>query len=517
MRIKNSMKNIFMSIFSQLVIILLGFISRKVFIDSLGTEYLGINGVLTNVISAMVLIESGLGVSITYNLYKPLAENDKSTIISLVQLYKKVYSCLAILLFIISLGIYPILLKLMKGTEGISNITLVYYLFVAKNMVSYITAYKWALINADQKEYILSASNLMFQVLSTIGKIIVLMITSNYILYLIIDTLIYIVQVLFNGHIVNRKYSYIKTKQKYNLDSKIKSNIIMNVKAMFWHNIGGYCVASTDNILISTINVTLVGIYSNYTLVIGQLSALLTPVLNGIGASVGNLIATEGNKKTYKVYKVSYLINFWICSFCVIFLYNLLEPFIEWAFKEGLLLDRFTYIIILINFYISGMRNTIITFKNKAGLFVQDQYMPAIEGIMNLVISLILMKYLGMVGVFLGTTLSTLMIPFWNQPRILYKNLFDISVGYYFKDYTKYTLLMLVSGVITTIICNKIYIDILFLSLVIKGFICIFIPNIIYVIVFYNNDEFKYLLSVMNIILDPVKKRMGMKLNEVRE
>lgn len=517
MRTKNSMKNVFMSIFSQIVIILLGFISRKIFIDSLGTDYLGVNGVLTNVLSAMVLIESGLGISITYNLYKPLAEDDNSTIISLIQLYKKAYICLATLLLVISIVIYPILIKSMKGTEGISNITLVYYLFVAKNMISYITAYKWALINADQKGYILSASNLVFQVLSTVGKIIILMLTSNYILYLIIDTLIYLVQVLFNGHIVNKRYSYIKTKEKYTLDEDIKSNIIMNVKAMFWHNIGGYCVSSTDNILISTINVTLVGIYSNYTLVIGQLSALLTPVLSGIGASVGNLIATEGSEKTYKVYKVSYLINFWICSFCVIFLYNLLEPFIDWAFKEGLLLDKFTYAVILINFYISGMRNTVLTFKNKAGLFVQDKYMPAIEGIFNLVISLILMKYFGMVGVFLGTTLSTLLIPFWNQPRILYKHLFNIPVVEYFRDYIKYVIVMMIVGIITTIVCGKVYVKLTFLSLVMKGFICLFIPNIIYILIFYKSDEFKYLLSSVNMVMEPFRKRIGLKLKEVKQ
>ena len=125
MRTKNSMKNISMSIFSQVIIILLGFISRKVFLDNLGEDYLGVNGVLTNVLSAMVLIESGLGASITYNLYKPLAEDDRPAIISLVQLYKKAYLYLAILLLIISIGMCPLVLKSMKGTEGISNIILV--------------------------------------------------------------------------------------------------------------------------------------------------------------------------------------------------------------------------------------------------------------------------------------------------------------------------------------------------------------------------------------------------------
>lgn len=110
----------------------------------------------------------------------------------------------------------------MKGTEGISNITIVYYLFVIKNMISYITAYKWALINADQKGYILTMANLVFQVLSTVAKIVILLITSNYVMYLVIDAFIYLIQVLFNGNIVDRRYPYIKTKKKYKLDIDTK-------------------------------------------------------------------------------------------------------------------------------------------------------------------------------------------------------------------------------------------------------------------------------------------------------
>ena len=509
MRTKNSMKNVFMSIFYQIIIILLGFISRKVFIDNLGTDYLGVNGVLTNVLSAMVLIESGLGVSIVYNLYKPLAEDNREKIISLVQVYKKVYRILALLLLIISICIYPIVIKLMKGTEGISNITIVYYLFVIKNMISYITAYKWALINADQKGYILTMANLVFQVLSTVAKIVILLITSNYVMYLVIDAFIYLIQVLFNGNIVDRRYPYIKTKKKYKLDIDTKNNIVMNVKAMFWHNIGGYCVTSTDNILLSTISVSITGLYSNYTMIISQLSALIMPVLSGIGASVGNLIATEGEDKTYEIFKVSYLINFWICSFCVIFLYVLLEPFIDWWLGKGLLLDKITYIFVLINFYISGMRNTVSTFKNKAGLFVQDKYMPAVEGIFNLVMSILLMKHYGIVGIFIGTTLSTLLIPFWNQPRILYKYLFKKSVFDYFKTYCSYILLMLIAGILTFIICDQIYVSNAFLLLVIKGIVCVTVPNIFFVLVFYRTHEFKYLLNAVYNILPSSIKNFG--------
>lgn len=509
MRTQHAMKNIAMSILSQIVIVLLGFLSRKIFISNLGAEYLGVNGLLTNVLSMMVLIEGGIGISITYNLYKPLAEDDKPKIISLIQLYKKAYSVLAIIVLVISLMLYPFLNKMMKEGQSIGHITVIYFIFVAKNMVSYLTAYKWSLINADQKGYVLAKYNLLFQVLTTVSKIIILMITSNYILYLLIELGVYTVQVLWNGYIVNKRYSYIKTREKYHLDNDIKSNIVTNVKAMFLHNIGGYCVYGTDNILISSfVNITTVGLYSNYTMIMGQLSALISPILGGIGASVGNLIATEESDKTYSVFKVSYLINFWIYSFCVIFLYNLLEPFIDWWLEVGLLLDKLTFIVILVNFYINGMRSSIGTFKSKAGLFSQDKYIPVIEGFINLITSIILVKYIGLVGIFIGTTISTIAIQLWNQPRIVYKHLFKIPLVEYFKKYVFYAVLTIVSGIITTNVCNLLVLGSGFMSLVLKGTICVIIPNTIYLLIFYKTDEFKYLWSIFRPMLVKVKEKL---------
>ncbi|HBI6897054.1 TPA: oligosaccharide flippase family protein [Clostridium perfringens] len=500
MRIKKAIKNIATSIISQIVIIILGFVSRKVFIDNLGTEYLGINGLLTNILSMMVLIEGGIGISIVYNLYKPLAENNKEQIIALVNLYKKSYRVLALIILIISIFLYPFLNKIMKTDISAISIILVYSIFVIKNIVSYLNAYKWALINADQKGYILTINNLIFQIVTTISKIIILVLTKNYLLFLLIELIIFIIQNFVNTKTIRRIYPYLNDKVNVSLDSKTKNNINKNIRAMFLHNIGGYLVFSTDNILISSfINVSTVGLYSNYTMIIGQLSGLLSPVINGIGAGVGNLIATENEEKIYEIFKTTFFISFWIYSFATIFLYNLLEPFINWWIGEGYLLNKFVFLVVLFNFYINGMRSVIGTYKSKAGLFVQDKYMPALEGVVNLVMSLILIKYLGLVGVFLGTTISTLIIPFWNQPRIVYKELLKKSVSKYFITYLVYLMIMLGVGWITGNLCNLIVGGYSFTSLIVRGVVCVIIPNTIYFILFFNTIEFQYLwISIKN-------------------
>ena len=502
MRIENSLKNMYVGIGTQIIITLLGFISRKVLFDSLGEAYLGVNGVLTNVLSMLSLVEGGIGVSITYNLYKPLAKGDKEKTVALVQLYKRIYFILGIAVLFLSLSIYPFLGVLIKDKDSISNISLVYFIFVGKNIVSYLNAHKWSLINADQKGYVLARINLIFTIIINLLKIIIILITKNYVLYLAIELIIVIGQNIYNGLIINKRYPYINEKKKYKIDLETKTNLVTNVKALFLHNIGGFCVFGTDNILISSlIGLKVVGRYSNYTMIMSQLSALLNPILNSISASIGNLIATENNEKTYEIFKVVYFVNFWIYSWSSIFLYNLMEPFINWWMGKGLLLDKYTFIVILVNFYISGLRTSITIFKEKAGIFKEDKYVPIIESIINLLCSIILAKYLGLVGIFIGTTISTISLPLWNQPRLVYKNLFKKSLLEYFRVYVMYVIVTLIGASITTFSCNLIVFGSGLISLIFKGIVCLIVPNIIFLIIFSGSNELKYIIGIIKNII----------------
>ncbi|AYA77600.1 hypothetical protein DOE78_20435 [Bacillus sp. Y1] len=499
MRINNSLKNISIGILSQIVIILLGFVSRKVLIDNLNINYLGINGLLTNIFSVMVLVEGGIGISIVYNLYKPLAENNKYKVIALVQLYKRIYSILALIVVVFSLALFPFLGGLIKDEASINNLTIVYFLFVAKSVISYLNAHKWSLINADQKGYVIARTNLYFQIITTLFKIVVLVLTKNFIFYLLLELFLYIIQNIVNGRIVNTRYSYIKTKEKHHLEYETKVNLKTNVKAMFLHNFGGFLVFGVDNLLISSfIGLAAVGIYSNYTMVINQATAVVNSILGGIGASVGNLIATETIEKNYSIFKVTFFINFWIYSIVVIFLFNVLGPFISWWLGKAYVLDNITFIFIIINLYLLGMRTSIATFKNKAGLFTQDKYIPILEGLINLVVSIILVKSLGLVGIFIGTMVSTILTVFFSQPIIVYKHLFKKPVHTYFVTYSYYTVLTVTICYITSIICQISTPGNSLISLIVKGLVCIIVPNLIYIIIFNKKDEFGYLLNVIS-------------------
>ena len=174
MRSLNSIKNIATSIGTTIILALLGFFSRKIFIDSLGEEYLGLNGLLLNIIGMLSLVEGGIGTSIVYNLYKPLADHDEPKIIALIQLYRRIYRYIALGVFLLSLCIYPFLNILIKGGEDLSYVSIVYFIFVFNNLIGYLMADKWSLINSDQKQYKLAGYNLTYQILLNLVKIAIL-------------------------------------------------------------------------------------------------------------------------------------------------------------------------------------------------------------------------------------------------------------------------------------------------------------------------------------------------------
>lgn len=509
MRSINSLKNIAVSILLQLVIILLGFMSRKVFLGSLGTEYLGVNGVLTNIIAILSLVEAGISGSLTYNLYKPLAEGNRVKIIALVQLYKKVYRVLALTIFGVSIFIYPLLDNLLKGSESVSFVKLAFFIFVLKSIVYYFYEHKISIIVADQKEYVLTRIYTVFHVITTAAKMMILILTKDFILFLVVELITNTLHCVINDRVVKKRYPYLFSKQQYQLERQEKTGLITQVKALFLHKVGTYFIYGTDNILISYfLGVTTVGLYANYFMLIGQVGALFTPILSGMSASVANVITIEGKDKQLAVFNMMYLINFWLYSIGVILLYNLLEPFIDWWLGNGYLLDRLTFIILLVNFYLMGMRASITTFKEGGGIFVLDKYTPMIEASLNVGISMVLVHSLGLAGIFIGTTISLLVV-FWYAPMLVFKNIFGQNVRTYFVKYVLYAVLALVSCTITTFLVEALFTGTSLLILIGKGLVCLIVPNLIYLFVFYKRSEFQYLKDIIGNIFLSIKNKVA--------
>lgn len=507
-RTKNSLKNIKYGIIGQIAFLLISFIARQVFVKTLNAEYLGLNGLFSNLISLLSLAELGIGSAIIYSMYEPLANNDTGKLRELMSLYKRAYFAIGIIILVLGTIFMPFIELLIKEIPNVNNIRLIYFIYVLTSAVSYFFSYKRSLIVADQRKYIDSFYQYSFLVLLNIFQIMTLLITRNFILYLLLKLIFTFIENYLISIKVDRLYPFINEKTSNKLAEHDKAIIIRNIKAMFVHRVGGVIVLGTDSLLLSKfVGVISVGLYSNYLLIINALKMMIGIVFQSLTASVGNLGVTEKTDKVNRVFNFVDFLGFWIYGFSSIALICLFNPFISLWLGEEYLFPEWVVLLIVINFYIQGQRSSVIMFKDAFGLFWYDRHKPIFESILNLVASVILAIRLGVSGVLLGTTISTLFTVAWIEPFVLHKYGLKKPTRKYFLRYFMRVFVVFIFGYITMMISN-IFSDGTFYHFLLKAIICLIVPNLLIVITFNQSNDYKYLVSFFkNNILVKFTKR----------
>lgn len=502
MRANNSIKNAIIAAIMNVVTILVGFISQKIFIITLGNEYLGINGLFNNILSMLAVVELGFGSAIVYHLYKPIAENNEKEICLLMRFYKKTYNIIAFVILILGICILPFIKYIIGDVSITDNLYFLFFLALIDIVASYLLTYKRSILYADQKTYVTNIVHIGYVVFMNILEIIFLLNFRNYAVYLIIKIIFRILENLVITAIANKKYPFITQKTREELDSNIKSDIYKKVKGLLFHRIGGTLVFGTDNVIISKIfGVVTVGIYSNYNMIINAVSNLFGQVFSSIMATIGNLLIENQKNKSYQVYKNILFINSWLYNLAGICILCLMKPFIILWLGNEYLLPYSVLIVLVINFYVQGMRKTSINFKEAAGIFYEDRFIPIIESLINIIASIILAKIFGLIGVFIGTIVSSLVLFLYSYPVFVYKKLFNRKYSEFIKEHLKYFIISVIITVITALLINCINVSNLILQLVINALICIIIPNIIYVVIFRKTEEFKYYFNLLKQLL----------------
>lgn len=500
MRAQNSIKNTIISIIMSIATILIGLVTQKIFINVLGTEYLGLNGLFTNILSMLAIAELGIGSAIIYSLYKPIAEKNIEKIKALMNFYKKSYRYIAILVTLIGILIIPFLNVIVGENNIQSNIIIIYLLFLSDTVVSYLLTYKRSILYASQKTYIINIIHILYLILMNGLQIIILFYTQNYILYLIIKIVFRILENIIITIIADKMYPYIKQKNNSKIDKETKDSIIKKVKGLIFHKIGAFIVLGSDNIIISTfLGISTVGLYTNYNTILQAVNSLFSQVFSSITASVGNLLVEEKNdkEKLYVTYKRMLFVNAWMYTFSSVAILCLIEPFIKIWIGDNYLLSYNVLIVLVINCYVQGMRKTYNTFKEAAGIFHEDRFIPIIESIVNIIASIVLLKIFGLAGVFMGTIISTMVLFLYSYPKYVYNNLFGKTYKQYIIDNLKYVIVFFICCIITATVTNNILLNNMYLQLILNGIFVVLIPNIIQYGIFRKKDEFLYAKTII--------------------
>lgn len=486
----------------NIVTLILGFATRTVFIRILGAEYLGLNGLFMNVVSLISLAELGIGSAITYYLYKPLAHNNEKQLKNIMDYYKKAYLVVGLVILIIGLSIYPFLDSMVNIEQGTNiNYHLIYILFLIDAVISYaFFAYRSTIIFADQKNFILNKINIQFSIIKFIFEICILIVFKNYYLALVGKIMLTAAKNIVISQKASNLYPFITGKSSNKLSKQEKTSIMKDVYSIFIFKLASRLFESTDNIIISTIIGTVfVGLYSNYLLIITSITSVLNIIRSSFVASVGNINVLESIETKYKTFKNLDLVNFWLCSICAVCFYHLLNPFISLWLGKDYLLSQFTVGVIVANFISVAILNIVFIFRESMGLFRYGRYLQLVGGIVNIVLSIILGKAMGVSGVLLATLITGLTITIFPFPKILFKYGFEKSCGQYIIRYFSYlifTFLSIVFVALASILIN----ETTWVTLMVKFLLCLLVPNLFYYILFKRTEEFKWIEGKVKVI-----------------
>lgn len=498
MRTENSAKSAVTSIIMNFFYIIFGVVTQSIFIKKLGNEILGINGLFNNIISMLSIVELGIGSAIIYKLYKPLYDNDLKKVNALMNYYKNAYRIISLIVLIVGLLIIPFLPSIIGNITVNINIYFIYLLFLFDACISYLLVYKKSIVQADQKNYIVNIIHLFYLLIMNIAQIIALYTYKSFSIYIFIRIFSKLLENITISIYADINYKEMLSNKYLKIDKDSRNDITKKIKALFFHKIAAYIVSGTDSIIISKfLGIVYVGLYSNYLFIINSVTTLFGQVFTSITGSVGNLLVENNKNKNFEIYKKLSFLNFTIYSFATISIYLLTDSFIEaWIGKEYIISESFL-IAISVYFYLRGMRSSISVFKDAAGIFYEDRFIPIIEAITNLVTSIILVKYFGLLGVILGTIISTLVLFIISYPKYIYNPLFNRKGFLYIIEQIKYGIVLVIMLSISHIIKANINLINPLIELIILGLLSVGIFSIIFLLFYGRSDLFKYYINLI--------------------
>lgn len=404
-RTQKVMRNSAVNLIGQILTILLSFISRKVFIQYLGVEMLGLNSTFTSILNTLSLAELGFQQVIVFHLYGVLARNDKEQINALVNIYKLVYRCIGIFFIAASLCCLPFLQYFLSDIEATNTVRVYFLIQALTGACTYFLAYKRNILYADQNSYISGLIDTIVNTTAALFGIVVAVYTQNYALYLLVSLVKTYLSNLFVHIACTKRYPYLHAEK---LDWSLLKKIAGSLKDVIVERLAGYIYGSTDNLIISIfISTVQVGLLNNYTMIISHIKTLMKSLSAPLIPALGNKVALEqSSKQQMEAFRLLEQVYFWLTGLAVVPVYVLADSFIRMYLGEQYVLSHLILFLMCADLYVHINQDSCLSFLTANGLFRKRRNISIGGAIINIVVSLLLMKPFGIAGILTGTAVS---------------------------------------------------------------------------------------------------------------
>lgn len=483
----------FWGITSQLVMTVLTFITRSIFLHYFSIELLGYNTLFADIMWILNVAELGLGTSVTLALHQPVADKDYYKISAIIQLLNRIYRIIGLAVLGIG-GILVICLPIIvrDPVENIGNLRLAFSLYVINEfLLFYFLPYK-NFLGVLQQWYVVERVNTIGHLLSAALKILVLVITHNYVLYLLLQFTGTLLSNLYYRPYIRKHAPYLFELRDARLRPEEAGTLLSNSWKMIYYRVSTMVVNNTDNLITSIfLGITIVGYFSNYKNIVNIVASLIQRILVPISNAMGSFATENGSEQTMQMLNRLTFFCFASSGLCCACLTGLIDPFITVWLGTDYLYSLTPSMIVFFNMYLSLTLQPLSDVFNISKCYIHHRYIPICEILINLILSLIFVNYIGLTGIFLGTTvchLTSLVL----KSRAIFRDYFHCTTRYYFQRSALYALL--IAGIIvgTYQITQIIPYENAWIALLINLPISIVIPLTIICLLFWKTDEFQY-------------------------
>lgn len=446
-RVHKSLLNAKVNLVFYFLSLFFAFFSRKIFLDCLGAEFIGLTGTLGNILGYLNLAELGVGAAISFHLFKPIQQHNRQQICEILSvfgyLYKRIGQAILLGGIIISL-FFPLIFN--KEEMGMGIIYFAFYSFLGSSLIGYFINYRQILLTADQKNYLVSIYFQSAGLVKTAMQILLAYYYKNLYIWVFIEFLFGIIGCIILNWKINKEYPWLKTsKANGKLLLKQYPDIMKNTKQVFIHKIKDFILTRSDEIMIyAFVSLKMVAYYGNYTMIVTKLSLLFTSALDGVSAGIGNLVA-EGNKQNMmKVFWELMTIRHFIAGLMCCGLYFLIEPFIALWLGEKYIMDRSILVLLLIYQYIAQSRGVVDMYNHAHGLYA-DTWSAWVELVLNIGITISVALNYGIIGILLGKIISVFVIVIIWKPYYLFSQGMKLPIHVYWNGTIRYYIIFALS------------------------------------------------------------------------
>jgi len=429
----------------------LAFFSRKIFLNCLGAEFIGLTGMLMNIMSFLSVAELGIGTSITYFLYKPLQENNHEKVNEVISMLAFLYRCIGLII-----GSCGIIVSLFfpwwfgELTTGLPLVYFAFYSFLASSVAGYIFNYKQLLVSANQKQYLVSAYFQTITIVQSLVQIVLAYYYRNLWLWVVVGLVFTIIGIIVFNYRIKQLYPWLNVNLKEGRKNLKKfPEVLKKTRHIFILKIKDFILYRSDEIMVGAfVSIVNVAFYGNYTIIINKLNFLVNILSDGLSAGVGNLLAEGNEQNIMKVFWELTAARFLILGIIILSLLLFIQPFIGcWLGQQYQLSNIIVYLLIL-NLFIRYQTAAVYIYAGSAGLF-SDVWAAWAELIVNITVTLLLAPLYGIAGILLGKIISSGIISSFWKPYYLFSQTFHRSVWEYWRGMAPYYFIFAIFAVLS--------------------------------------------------------------------